>query len=270
MVQRAALALYAQHGDTLTPLGGSGSRRSIIGQATAPVPSSPALLLERRSSIEVELVSEDFALTGSTPEGLADGANRALLGSEVIQFVRAVPLGGAQWRLEGLLRGRGGTERAALAGHDTGTSFVLLDHAPVALDPAKVGPSQGTSIVALGLADPSPVSDTITNPGITLRPLTPVHPRAGFDGGDLVLRWTRRVRGGWGWPDEVDLPLAEPAESYRVGLGPIHAPLLLWDVATAELTLDAAILAAHPGAQIWVRQIGGFALSDPLLLFTIP
>ena len=44
----------------------------------------------------------------------------------MIQFARASAIGGGQWRLEGLLRGRGGTERAALTGHAAGTSFVLL------------------------------------------------------------------------------------------------------------------------------------------------
>jgi hypothetical protein len=268
-------ALYADRGTGgLIPLGGSGSRRSTIGQTVGPVAPSPALLIDRQAAIEVQLAAPDFALASTTPEGLAGGANRALVGGEVLQFLTATALGDGLWRLTGLLRGRGGTEAAALAGHLSGTGFVLLDGAPVALDPAKAGPSAGTAIVALGRGDAGPVSDPIANPGITLRPLTPVHPAAVRNAdGSLALGWTRRARGAWGWPDEVELPLGEQLEAYRVGLGPAEAPLLLWDVTGPSLALDSATVSAlefdHPGADLWVRQVGSHAQSDPLLLATL-
>jgi hypothetical protein len=267
-------ALYANRGGGLVPLGGSGSRRSIVGETAGTVAPSPALLVDRQASIEIQLASPDFALASSTPEGLANGANRALLGGEVVQFLTATALGDGAWRLGGLLRGRGGTEAAAQAGHLAGAVFVLLDEAPVLLDPAKAGPSAGTSIVALGRGDTGSVSDPIANPGITLRPLTPVHPRAERTSmGGLELGWTRRARGSWTWPDEVEIPLGEHSEAYRVGLGPVEAPLLLWDVTAPSLALSPAVVAAlesgHSGEELWVRQIGSHAQSDPLLLATI-
>ncbi|KPL68942.1 hypothetical protein SZ64_13030 [Erythrobacter sp. SG61-1L] len=264
-------ALHAERGGVLTSLGGSGARRCIIGHAIAATPPSAAVLLERGATIDVLLASEDFALTSATPEALANGANRALLGGEVIQFATATALGAGRWRLAGLLRGRGGTEDAAQAGHPAGAPFVLLDGAPRLLDPAKVGPSQGTAILAAGLADHEPVSAPIANPGLTLRPLTPVHPRAQrlADGG-IALGWTRRARGAWDWANEVDVPLAEQVEAYRVGLGPPDLPAAFWDVSSPSLTLPAAILtplaAAYPAAPLWVRQVGSFAQSHPLLL----
>jgi hypothetical protein len=267
-------ALYADKGGGLIPLGGSGSRRSTIGETAGAVPPSPALLIDRQASIEVQLGSADFALTSTSPEALAGGANRALVGGEVLQFLTAAALGGGLWRLAGLLRGRGGTEAAAQAGHLAGARFVLLDEAPVALDPAKAAPSAGTAIVALGRGDAGPVSDPIANPGITLRPLTPVHPMAARNAsGGLTLGWTRRARGAWGWPDEVELPLGEQHEAYRVGLGPVEAPLLFWDVTAPSLALEPAALAAlafdYPGENLWVRQLGSHAQSDPLLLTII-
>ena len=202
---------------------------------------------------------------------MANGANRALIGNEVIQFAAAVPLGGGGWQLTGLLRGRGGTEAAAYAGHPAGTAFVLLDAAPVGLDPAKVGLTASAAIVALGLGDAAPVAAAIANPGLTLRPLVPVHPRAALlPDGSLQLSWTRRARGAWNWPDEVEIPLAEQAEIYRVGLGPADAPLVAWEVSEPELAIDpaayGALVSAHPGQVLWVRQIGSFAQSDPLQL----
>lgn len=264
-------ALYVDHGDALVPLGGSGSRRSIIGHATAPVPPSPALLLERQASVEIALISTDFALPNATTAMLAAGANRALLGGEIIQFAHAQHLGAGSWRISGLLRGRGGTEGAALAGHPAGAPFVLLDTAAIPLDVAKIAPAASASITAIGRGDSSPVSMPITNPGITLRPLTPVHPRIRKTAdGSLSLDWSRRARGAWGWHDQIETPLAEQAEAWRVGVGPPDAPLTGWDTTAPTLTLDAATVAAlkaaHPGAEIWVRQIGSFALSDPLLL----
>ncbi len=267
-------ALYADRGGPLLPLGGSGSRRSIIGYAVSAIGASPAIRLEEGSAIEVELVSPDFALAGTTPAGIANGANRALLGNEVIQFTVAVPLGSERWRLSGLLRGRGGTEHAAQNGHIAGTPFILLDGRPIALDPAIAAPAQGTAIVAIGLGDAGPVSADIANPGLTLRPLTPVHPSARLLADDsLALGWARRARGSWNWLDEVDVPLAEQSESYRVGVGPVNAPHLFWETAEPNHAIGASELAAlrsaYPAAPIWVRQIGSFAQSGALLLTTL-
>ncbi len=133
----------------------------------------------------------------------------------------------------------------------------------------------GGDIAAIGLADAEPVTASIANAGLTLRPLTPVHPRAiaGADGG-LALRWTRRARGAWTWPDEIETPLGEEAEAYLVGLGPVEASAMAWEVGAPVLELSAAALAslsaAHAGQPLWVRQSGSFAASEPLLLTTIP
>jgi hypothetical protein len=204
-------------------------------------------------------------------EALATGANRALLGTEVIQFAEALWLGGALWRLRGLLRGRGGTEAAAQAGHAAGTPFVLLDGRPLAIDPAKLDPTGAMSLAAIGLADDEPVIAPIANPGLTLRPLTPVHPRVRPSaGGGLILRWTRRARGAWTWPDGIETPLSEQAEAYTVGLGDTAQPALRWELSQPRLELSAATVAhlssEHPGQPLWVRQVGSFAVSPALLL----
>lgn len=264
-------ALYAEDGGPLVPLGGSGSRRGILGHIAGALPPSSALILERNAFIEVELLSADFTLDDASPAAIANGANRALIGSEIVQFARAERLSGASWRLTGLLRGRGGTEHLALEGHPAGTAFVMLNAAPVRIDAARLPPGPTTRIVALGLADAEPVETGIANRGITQRPLAPVHPRATALGdGSLALGWTRRARGSWHWPAEVEVALVEQAEAYRVGLGPIDAPHAMWEVAEPALVIPQPVLAplaaAHPGSSLWVRQIGSFALSAPLHL----
>jgi hypothetical protein len=271
----AGAALYVDHGDgNLLPLGTSGRSRATIGAAIDALPPANPLLFDRSATVTVELLATDMTLTDSTAHQMAMGANRALLGGELIQFARAVLLGNRRWRLEGLLRGRGGTE-AAISEHATGECFILLDGTPVALDPAKVGTADGTLIAATGRGDTAPVVSAIAQQGITLRPLSPVHGHSIVAGnGSMELTWTRRARGGWAWLDGVDVPLREQDETYVITFGPVAAPVATWEVTQPMLVLDAATLSnlagSSPGESFRVRQQGTYALSEPLLLTTLP
>lgn len=263
-------ALYVDRGDgQLVPLGSTGRTRAVIGSALTTLPPASPALTDRQSALTLQLLSLDMMLIDATPRQLANGANRALIGEELIQFGRAVSLGAGLWRLEQLLRGRGGTE-AAISSHGTGERFVLLDGAPVALDAGLVGTARTARIAALGLADTAPVTSAIAARGITLRPLCPVHPRAirGADG--LLLTWARRARGAWLWPDGVDAPLNEQTEAYEVSYGPPASPLARWITAEPRLELTAAVVeelaSTLPGGGIRVCQVGSYARSDPLLL----
>src|SRR5690606_17980385 len=118
------------------------------------------LVLDRSASVIVELLDPDMILLDATGRQLALGGNRALLGDELIQFARASPLGAGRWRLDALLRGRGGTE-AAVNAHAVNESFVLLDASPIALDAAKIGSTPGAAIVAVGRGDAEPAASPI-------------------------------------------------------------------------------------------------------------
>ena len=263
-------ALYVDHGDgQLVPLGSTGRSQAVIGTVTTILAAAPPAVVDRTSALTVQLLSPDMMLIDATARQLANGANRALVGDELIQFARAAPLGPGLWRLELLLRGRGGTE-AAVAGHGAAERFALLDGTPVALDGAVVGTAPGAQIAALGLADNAPATSAIAARGVTLRPLCPVHPRAMASADGLLLAWTRRARGAWLWADGVDAPLHEQAEAYEVSYGPPDTPIAHWAVAEPQLALTATILAklaaALPGGTLQVRQIGSYARSEPLLL----
>lgn len=267
-------ALYVDRGDgQLVALGSSGRSRAVVGTSLDALAPASTLVADRTGSLTVQLVGPDMVLADATPAQLAAGANGALAGAEMLQFGRAIPLGGGQWRLEQLMRGRGGTEHAT-AGHAAGERFALLSAGLVALDPALVGEAPEAQIAALGLADPAPVLSPIALRGITLRPLCPVHPCVEWEAGDLRLSWTRRARGAWSWVDGVDVPLAEQGELYEVMCGPAEAPLARWETAEPHLLVPAAtvsdLAAALPEAEFSVRQIGTFARSLPLLLTTLP
>ena len=267
----AGAALYAEDGaGELTSLGSSGRARSVIGSAATVLPPANPLLIDRSSSLDVSLVSTDFELPSATARQLSTGANRAIVGDEIIQFAFAQPLGDARWRLSGLLRGRGGTE-AKVDTHIVGERFVLLDQRIVALDAAIVGPADDVAIVAVGRGDVSPIESRIALRGITVRPLSPVHPRIHtLDDGSLTLRWTRRARGAWLWLDGVETPLHEEAEHYQVIFGDLRAPTAVWLRSTPELVLSLSELeglnANLPGGKFHVRQHGSYAVSPPLYL----
>lgn len=267
-------ALFVDQGDgSLVSLGPTGRRRSIIGTVITPPTMVSQHLFDRASTIVVDLIDDDMSLSGATIRQMAMGANRALVGDEIIQFGKATPLGAGRWLLNLLLRGRGGTAHAIEA-HVPGERFVLLDEAPVAIDPAAVGSGATAELVALGLGDTTPVAARITSRGITLQPLAPVHSRARTQpDGSLELAWTRRSRGAFSWNDGVDVPLHEHAETYLITYGAPERPTATWMTAEPRLALPAAALetlsAASPGGAFHVHQQGTHALSEPLHLITL-
>jgi hypothetical protein len=115
-----------------------------------------------------------------------------------------------------LLRGRRGTEWAA-AEHSAGERFVLLD-APglVAVEAAAGMIGQTLQARPTGAFDAGADSQALVVKGTSLQPLAPVHLRMRQEGGDVVITWTRRSRGGFAWLDFVDAPLSEVREAYRL------------------------------------------------------
>lgn len=264
--------IYTDIEGSLTPIRASGRARSVIGSLTSPLIASQPHILARQTSVDVQLVSEDFALSSQSPESLAGGANRALIGSELVQFANIEPLGGALWRLSGLLRGRGGTEALAQSEHPAGTPFILLSDDVHLLTGNEIGTA--SALAAIGLADEEPASAGIADIGRTLRPLSPVHPRVLTNSdGSITLCWTRRARGAWRWEGTVEPALAEQSELYEIGVGEPDQPAISWQTSAPSLALTAQqyadAQASHAGAPIWVRQIGSHDRSPPLLLLTL-
>lgn len=264
-------SLYVDQGDgALQPLGPTGRSRAILGTCATVLANASPLLFDRANSVEIDLVGEDLELSGATQRQLALGANRALLGSEIVQFADAQPIGAGRWRLSGLWRGRGGTE-SATGTHILGEGFLLLDGAGTALDPALVGSVPGTVIAALGLADQTPAASSILLFGIGRRPLCPVHGRIEtLANGDRRIAWVRRSRGAWRWEDGHDAPLNEQAERYEISFGPLAAPIERWETVSPDLIVSAgaiaALIAQHPTGPFAIRQIGDFGPSAPLLV----
>ncbi|KQM20255.1 GTA baseplate fiber-binding domain-containing protein [Novosphingobium sp. Leaf2] len=264
-------ALYGDRGEgQLVSLGASGRRRAIVGTAISILPAASPLVFDRESQLRVTLLDPAMMLVDADVRQVSAGANCLLVGEEIVQFLRATHLDGANWRLEGLLRGRGGTEHA-VANHGPNEPVVFLDTALTALDSAILGSDPARHVLAIGRVDPTPSVSFVHQSGLTLRPLSPVRPRKMVaSDGSWILSWTRRARGGWAWADGIDVPLVEQAESYLVTAGPLDAPLATWTVPSPTLQLAPALreslARASPGAALEVRQLGTSAVSLPLTL----
>ncbi len=205
----------------------------------------------------LELVLLDRAFNGT------EKVIRRRDGSEERMLEYATPLGEGRFRLSRLLRGRGGTEWAS-ATHGGGDIFCLIDRG--ALQPVSL-PSWSTSaIVSAAIAGGA--STSIQFAAQALRPPSPINLTAARQpNGDLVLGWIRRSRQGFAWTDEVDAPLGEALEQYRVT---IAGSLSTFETLTAEpgfaLSVESVVALGTGPAMIEVRQVGDFAASRPAQL----
>lgn len=120
-------ALFVEQADGLVPLDAFANRRSVMGVLTAPLAASAATSLEPAGELLLDLAGDDLILGTTTSAGLTAGANRLIVGREIVQFLAAVQTGPRSWRLSGLLRGRGGTEAVAGLGHAGGTDVIPID-----------------------------------------------------------------------------------------------------------------------------------------------
>jgi len=261
--RRAALFLSSD-GATFDPVG-STALPAVFGRTLTALDPASALLIDRVNSVEVALDTPNGLLTNADGAAMLAGANRAMIGDELVQFARAEDLGSGRWRLRELWRGRGGTEDAIVA-HPPGSGFIIIDSDTAAiLPPERVQP--GASVMAAGIGDVEPwPRATVARVGRALWPLSPCGLRWERDeSGGIVVTWVRRSRAGWAWRDGVDAPLAEETEAWRVSVGDT-----LFEVASAEFVVTAAMQAAAGAAvTVAVRQIGGFAES-PAASITIP
>ncbi|WP_128891617.1 hypothetical protein [Erythrobacter sp. HKB08] len=115
-------------------------------------------------------------------------------------------------------------------------------------------------LAAIGRGDDEPAFAEIANPGLTRRPLMPVHGSSTLaDNGDLHLGWTRRARGAWLWDRDLEVRLNEEFERYEVGVGPEDSPSARFETSQPAFVLPAPTIAQYANQPVWVRQLG---LSD--------
>ena len=227
---------------------------SLLGTAMDVLAVGPHTLWDEMNSVTVQLFNED-ALSNATHEAVLNGANVALLGKELLQFRNAEALGGGQYRLSSLLRGRLGTEDC-MAGHAAGEAFLFIGQVlRVPMSHALIGTSQQYQAVTIGANVGDAPVQAFTWHARALKPYAPVQLRAlRQTDGSIRLQWMRRTRVSGEFRDFVDVPLNEERESYRVWLLDISgsgvlrqweptAPNILY--ATADQTADGTASATQ-------------------------
>jgi Putative phage tail protein len=253
-------ATYVDAGSTALP--------AVIGQTVTALSAGDTALIDRVSSVDVQLVHSGLNLSDANEDALLAGVNQAMIGDELLQFGRAGPLGAGRWRLSDLWRGRRGTEWAAVS-RPVGAAFTLVE--AVALAPLPVRATvAGARVMATGVGDVSGVTAIgPTDIGAATRPLSVGHLTATLAGFDFGIAWVRRSREGWRWADGVDVPLGEETERYRLTKVSAGRPDLTielsapgWTYAAAERAADLAAGAAN--AVITVVQVGSLGVSRPV------
>ena len=124
--------------------------------------------------------------------------------------------------------------------------------------------ARAISILPLGLADTGAAATALSYSAESCRPPSPVHLAASIISGQLRLSWVRRSRLGWDWPDDVEVPLGEQAEIYRVTVQGAYQELTL-DASESAIDFSAAQVASLGSGPVFVsiRQVGDRALSRP-------
>ena len=241
----------------------SAARKSVLGHALSALPSANPFLIDEANWVDVQLVDEQQWLASCDDDALAEGFNLAVLGSELVQFGEATPLGQGQFRLARLLRGRGGTEWASAA-HSVGELFCLIDSNSL----------QGLSLPVwmrgstVSGTDRAGAAASVEFGAESVKPLSPVGLSAQItEAGDLSLSWTRRSRSGFAWVDEVDAPLGESRELYSITISSAAASLDLTSEQQSLLVAASDLAPLGAGAAtVELRQLGDWAASRPAQL----
>ncbi len=181
--------------------------------------NGPGFYMDNVKAVNVQLING--TLSSCTLSDLLNGANAALLGSEILQFQTATLTGPGLYTLSNLLRGRRGTE-STTGTHTVGESFVMLTPGAVDFVPT-LQTDRGATYEFRALSKGQTLSDaqdTDFTYGLgTIEPYSPMNvagTRTSGTGSDLTLTWIRRARLNAEWVDYVDVPLDEPVELYSV------------------------------------------------------
>ena len=231
---------------------------AVIGDVAVPPGEGADDLIDRANRIDVTLLHDAMTLESADMAAIGRGANLALVGGELIQFLDARQTGSRQWRLSNLLRAR----RGMRATHGPDERFVLIARESLVTVPL---PSEAIGrtirVLASGAGDTAgPAAGSAAIAGRSVAPPSPVHLRAMPDeSGGAIVRWTRRSRLGFAWRDGRDAPLGEERESYRVI---VATPAGERNVVMAEPRLVVTAAERAAGATVSVRQTGTVAESD--------
>lgn len=187
-----------------------------------PRPGLPSwMVFDKVHSVDIRMFTGTPPLSAANDLAVLNGANVALLGSEIIQWVTSTDLGNNIYRLSRLLRGRLGTE-LNMSAHVAGETFIVLDPDSVRRVVQNVEDTNAQrflKIVGAGLPVYSATVTPFVNTGVSQKPWKPAIIRSTRDGpGEITITFHRRSRIRFEWMDFVDVPLGQDQESYEMDI----------------------------------------------------
>ena len=177
---------------------------------------------DETNHLDVALDDPDNELDSYSEDAVLNGAGGYLVGSaatgwEVFQAKTATLTAPGVYTLTGFLRGRYGTEWM-MPLHGASETFIKLR--PTININSPTGDLNATrkyKAVTLGMPLADADSEDFVNTGVALKPYSPVHLEGGRDAsGNLTIQWMRRTRIGGVWLENVEVPLGETVEYYRI------------------------------------------------------
>ena len=218
------VAVYSSAGADNFTLSDTVGAWSTVGITETGLTRSRAGVWDEGPALQVKLIGGQ--LESRDASAVLSGANLAAIGDgtsgnwEMFQFREAELIAPNTYLLRGRLRGQLGSDGIMPEIWPAGSVFVLMNGVPqqVALQPSarrtaqtyRIGPAKQA------LSDPSYVERVEAFDGVGLRPYAPAHLCAVAQGADTRVSWIRRTRvDGDNWAD-VDVPLGEAQELYRV------------------------------------------------------
>lgn len=202
-------------------------------------------------------------LSSVTYPAFIGGAQLAVVGNEIIFFRDATLNPDGSYTLQGLMRGRRGSE-PEIGTHAAGERFVLVSSSTfkrIADTTANIGMPRLYKAVTAGKTLASAYPQSFTNAGAGLKPYAPVQLGGGRDAaGNLALKWTRRSRVSGEWRDGVDVVLGEASEAYAVEV---------WDSARSTLKRTITGLSGPSAAYSAADQASDFGTAQATVYFSV-
>lgn len=214
---------------------------AIMGTASTTLLDASHNVLDEDNVVRVAV--NRGVLASVTYAGLMNGANRAMLGDEVIGFATATQISAGVYDLSRLLRGIQGTEWAS-GTHVVGERFIVLDFDNVhgvPIDSSEVGLERTYRGVSIGQAVDDAPNVLFTPQNLHMKPLAPAQFTATRDGSNnIIFTWARRARINIEWHDDIDSPLDEGIEQYKLQImdgASVKREIIIDDTSTYTYTI---------------------------------
>lgn len=201
--------------DDYVPLGPIGIE-STLGHALTKLDPGPTTVWDKTNVVDVYLLNG--TLESRSEADVLNGANRALLGGEVIGFATATLIAANTYRLSNLIRGFRNTEDQ-VGTHAVNEDFCWLNggFGVFPINHSWIGQTKYFKLVLAGgdIDNATAIQRTIT--GASLRPFSGTDPHSARNAAnDITVSWKRRSRAIHDGFSASQPPLAEENEDYRV------------------------------------------------------